>query len=194
MTCNIAQQLGAFANSDASKCDKPMSGLEFKQSARLILTFAAFQCCKSKQVDQTVCKADKCVYGLLKCAEHRELNAEVQKASKELTNAKAMKKDRNGKLIGDCSVALKNRVEGQICCPVLAKVAACITNQAGTTEKCKSSWDKNFPPTLSNLYTIIVGAFETGGYCSSAPRWWKHDDTVVVVHGRNLRRESSPNQ
>ena len=56
-TCYMAQQLGFFHVKDASKCDKVNWNIDTDYSRAEILAMGAEHCCKSKQVDQTVCKA-----------------------------------------------------------------------------------------------------------------------------------------
>ena len=83
----MAQQMNFFDVHDPSECDKPKPEMDDGTTPAHILTMGAAMCCKSKEVDQTVCTVDKCVAGMTKCLyAHKDFAA----AEAKLTDPLAM--------------------------------------------------------------------------------------------------------
>ena len=145
---------------DAAKCEEKDPSTDI--SRRELLMLGAIKCCKSKEPDQTVCKADKCQFGLQKCL---ALHGDFTAAEKNFTNPKAMEKDKDGKPQGNCGLAIKNKVEGKACCTSGMKaMTTCLPKEVGDIKLCKDNWNKTF-----DYVTAAMGAFKTGGYCAPTP-------------------------
>ena len=106
----MGQQMGFFDVDDPSKCDKPKYPGEEGSTPAHFLASGALMCCKSKEVDQTVCKSGKCVVGMMKCMDTH--GGKIGAVEKKLTNPKAMERGDDGEMRGSCPTAIQNRVEG----------------------------------------------------------------------------------
>ena len=162
----MGQQMGMFDITDPSKCNRPMPEHQGSTPVQF-LAMGAAMCCKSKEIDQTVCQVDKCVAGMTKCF---MMHNDFDDAAKKITNPKGMKKDDDGKLEGDCAVAITNRVEGALCCTAGMRqlTTTCVPKEVGDHRVCKDSWNKAFvDPTFFDTAEAIIAAFQPGGYCSS---------------------------
>ena len=93
----MGQRMGYFDVDDPSECDKPKHPGESSTPADFLASGAAM-CCKSKEVDQRVCKSNKCVAGMMKCF---SMHGDFEKAESKITNPKAIERDDDGKLKGD---------------------------------------------------------------------------------------------
>ena len=159
-----AQQLGFFDITDSSECSKSMSsgGPTWAQ----MLALGAARCCKSGEVDDTFCKFDnKCLSGATKCM--AAYGEELQSVNAKVMDPRGMRKDSEGNSEGDCVVATKNRVEGALCCPVLRKMAPCMTKEVPDYTKCKAEFTKNFGPYFYDETDVIMNSFKSGGYCDA---------------------------
>ena len=164
-TCFMGQQMGLFDVDDPSKCDKPKYPGE-NSTAVDFLVSGALMCCKSKEVDQTVCKSDKCVFGMMKCmATHGD---KLEIIEKKLTNPKAMQTDDDGEMSGSCPTAIKNRVEGALCCTAeMNNTVACVRREVGDYKVCEDSWNKAFDDLdFFDTAKAVMESFTTGGYCA----------------------------
>merc|ERR1719201_3246468 len=85
VTCAFIQGKGMFNTPNPAKCNQKMSNGGHPPS--IMLAIGASKCCKSKEPDQTVCKADKCIFGLQKCL---SLHDDFTAAEKNFTDPKAM--------------------------------------------------------------------------------------------------------
>ena len=152
-----------FNARDAAKCEEKDPSMNM--SPRELLMLGAVKCCKSKEPDQTVCKADKCQFGLQKCF---ALHGDFAAAEKKFTNPKAMEKDKDGKPQGNCGLAIKNKVEGKACCTYGMKaLATCLTKEVGDIKLCKGKWNGILhDEKLFDHITTKMGAFGAGGYCA----------------------------
>ena len=162
----MGQQMGMFDITDPSKCNRPMPEHQGSTPVQF-LAMGAAMCCKSKEIDQTVCQVDKCVAGMTKCF---MMHNDFDDAAKKITNPKGMKKDDDGKLEGDCAVAITNRVEGALCCTAGMRqlTTTCVPKELGEGDhrQCKDSWNKMFDdPTFYDQAEAIIAAFQPGGYC-----------------------------
>ena len=165
ITCRMAKQLGFFDVNKPSQCHKPMPGMDGKTTPAHILAMGAAMCCKSKAVDESVCKADKCVSGAALCL---ALHNDFGDAEKKLTHPKAMQMNDDGNPAGDCAVAIMNRVEGKLCCTAgMRQMAACVPREVGDYMLCKDSWNKAFEPNYFDKAEAVMAAFQPGGYCIS---------------------------
>ena len=163
-TCYEAQQIGTFTLKDPSKCDKPNWKIDTQNSRGQLLLLGAEKCCKSKDVDQTICQFDKCLTGMVKClGKHYDF---VRKA-KDITDPKGMQANDEGQYEGDCSLAILNRVEGELCCtPGMKELPACVKREVGDYTLCKDSWNTFYEPTFFQKAVAVEKAFKTGGYCT----------------------------
>ena len=166
-TCFMGQQMGFFDVDDPSECNKskdPDMG-EHGTPAHFI-AHGALKCCKSKKVDQSVCKIDKCVSGMMKCMDSH--GHKIERFEKQLTHPKAMDENEEGILEGSCPIAIFNRVEGTLCCTAAMKeMTMCVSREVGNYTVCKESWDKFFEPDFFAHAEAVMESFKAGGYCSS---------------------------
>ena len=119
------------------------------------------------EMDQTVCKMDKCEFGMYKCSlQHTDFGD----INDKLTDPKAMEKDtETGESYPSCIEAIKNHVDqGKACCTVGMKaMGTCIPKEVGDHKVCKDKWIKAFnSETLPDQVNTILGAFQKGGFCA----------------------------
>lgn len=158
-----------------TKCDEPDSRFSGDTLANF-LAASAEVCCKSREVDQTVCKVGKCVTGIVRCfAAHYHFGP----AEKKITDPKA--KTKNGR--GSCALAIMNRVEGDLCCTSQMKqLATCVPKEAGDYRLCNDEWTTHLGPLRSNFTEAILGSFDkTGGYCAITTSTSSGNRGLVVV-------------
>jgi hypothetical protein len=121
------------------------------------------------EMDQTVCKMDKCEFGMYKCSlQHNDFGD----INDKLTDPKAMERDtETGESYPSCIEAIKNHVDqGKACCTVGMKaMGTCIPKEVGDVKLCKDKWikmeafkDENFPDQVNT----VIGAFQKGGFCA----------------------------
>ena len=163
----MAQQMGFFNVDDPAECNKPKHPeTDDHSTPAYFLAHGAVKCCKSQKPDQTVCKVDKCVSGMMKCFESHA--HEIEASEKKLTNPKAMDENDEGEMEGSCPVAILNRVEGALCCTAaMEKMIMCVSREVGDYKVCKESWDKAFEPDFFQHAEAVMESFKTGGYCAS---------------------------
>ena len=161
----MIQQLGLFDVDNSAQCDKAKEGADGTTNAEL-LVHGALMCCKSKEPDQSFCKRDKCVSGMMKCM--HTLGDKMEAIEEKLTNPKAMERDDDGQMRGSCPIAIKNRVEGALCCGAEMKnMAACVQREVGDYKECEDSWNKAFESAdFFDTATAVMESFDTGGYCA----------------------------
>ena len=159
--------MGFFDIQDPSQCDKPKSGMMMNNetTAAQLLMMGATMCCKSKEIDETVCKVDACVSGVSKCLSmHNDFDA----VSERLTDPRAMDTDEDGNLFGSCATAIANGVEGALCCTAgMKQMTTCVSTAVGDYTLCKDSWNNAFEPNFFDTAEAIMAAFKPGGYCLS---------------------------
>jgi len=157
--------MGLFHFDDSAKCDKPKVGTDGGTSPARMLMAGALMCCKSKAADQSVCKVDKCVFGMSKCLGlHNDFAANEEK----LTDPKAMDVDENGERHGNCAKAILNGVEGALCCTAgMKQITMCVYKEVGDIDSCKDSWNTAFEPDFYDRADAITKSFKPGGYCTA---------------------------
>ena len=132
--------------------------------ATYFIGLGAQTCCKSGEMDQSVCKVDKCELAVYECNKHA---ADFMAAQQKLTHPKAVEKDEHG-THGSCSLAIKNRVDqGKGCCTYGMKaLGACITKKVGNIKLCKDKWNKVFGKKFHDQAEPLITAFNAGGFCA----------------------------
>merc|ERR1719460_223383 len=102
-------------------------------------------CCE--EGDDKICcnlpatKSDNCVSGMMKCMHTH--GGKMEAIEKKLTNPKAMERDDDGKMSGSCPTAIKNRVEGVLCCAAeMETIVTCVQKEVGDYKACEDSWNK----------------------------------------------------
>ena len=157
--------MGYFQVDDASECDKAKEGADGATNAEL-LVHGAVTCCKSKALDQSVCKVDKCIFGMSKCMIlHNDFSAVEDK----LTDPKALEVDENDESYGSCPKAILNKVEGALCCTAgMKQMSTCVPSEVGDMASCKDTWKKAFEADFYDKAEAIVNAFKSGGYCTAS--------------------------
>ena len=117
--------------------------------------------------DVTNTITDNCISGFSNCfISHNDFSS----AENKLTNPKAMDKDENGNLYGNCATAILNRVEGELCCTAgMKQLAACVPKEVGDYTLCKNSWNTAYESNFYDKAQAIITAFKAdiGGYCAS---------------------------
>ena len=160
----MVQQMGIFYIKNSSECNKPRREFGGTTPAN-ILAHEAPICCKSKRVDQSVCKVDTCVSAMAFCL---ALHNDFEDAEEKLTDPRAMDTDEDGNRYGSCSTAILNRVEGELCCTAgMKQLAACVPKEVGDYTLCKDSWNNAFEPDFYATGEAVMEAFQPGGYCMS---------------------------
>ena len=148
------------------ECDKAKEGADGATNAEL-LVHGAVTCCKSKALDQSVCKVDKCIFGMSKCM---ILHNDFSPVEDKLTDPKAMEVDENGKSKGDCGTAILNKVEGALCCTAgMKQMSTCVPSEVGDMASCKDTWNNAFEPNFYDKAEAIKSAYAAGGYCVAPP-------------------------
>ena len=109
------------------------------------------------EMDQTVCKVDKCKFGLYKCSTQHYDFGDI--------HDKLMV---SGKPYPGCIGAIKNRVDqGKACCTVGMKaLGTCIPKEVGDHKVCKDKWIKAGQDEVYDEVNIIIEAFQKGGFCA----------------------------
>ena len=165
-TCLQGQQMGFFDVKDPSECDKPKNtDTEEHSSPADFLAHGALVCCKSQEVDQSVCKVDKCVSGMMKCMHSH--GPKFEAIENQLTDPKAMDTNDDGELEGSCPTAIMNRVEGALCCTdEMEQMIACVSSEVGDYTVCKDTWKKAFEPDFFVKAAAVINSYKPGGYCA----------------------------
>ena len=164
----MAQQTGFFDVKDSFECNKPKHpDMGDHGTPAHFIAHGAVRCCKSKKVDQAVCKIDKCVSGMMKCLDLH--GPKIETIENQLTHPKAFEENEDGVMEANCPVAILNRVESTLCCTdAIKEVAMCITREVGKDHTvCKDSWDKFFNPDHFKQADAVIQSFKAGGYCAS---------------------------
>ena len=159
----MAQQMGFFDITNPSECDKPKP--EFGgNTPQNFLAFGAAVCCKSKTLDEAVCRVNQCVWSMSLClALHQE---DFKDAEKKITNPKGMERNDEGQLEGDCALAILNGVEGEVCCTAgMKELPACVVSKVLDFNSCKNSWNDAFGPSFFDKAEAVAKAVQAGGYC-----------------------------
>ena len=162
----MIQQFGFFDVENPSQCDKAMTGTGGGITQGQMLTHGAYMCCKSKAADQSVCKVDKCVFGMTKCLSSHYV--EFAAIEEKLTDPKAMEKDADGEVSGSCAKAIMNSVEGALCCTAgMEQMSTCLASEVGDMTSCKDAWNTAFESDFSDKVEAIVNSVKPGGYCTA---------------------------
>ena len=164
-TCFMGQQMGFFDITDPADCDKRRLEIGYITPLEMLGNGAA-TCCKSKKVDRSVCKIDKCVSGVSFCFAlgFRDFDD----AAKQITHPKGMERNDKGQLQGSCAVAIFNGVERELCCTAgMKELPACVKREVGDYTLCRDSWTAAFDATFYAKAEAIDRAFKPGGYCVS---------------------------
>ena len=156
--------MGLFDITDPSECEIPNPDFGYVTPLQVLIGGAG-KCCKSKKVDQSVCKMNECVSAMSLCF---TLHNDIEDVSKQITNPKGMEKNDEGKMEGDCALAILNGVEGELCCTGgMKQLPACVRKQLGDYTSCEDSWNAAFEPRFFDKAVAIDKAFQAGGYCVS---------------------------